>query len=265
MENSNASYFSFDSGINTSDRIYAHRGDIFVCSGVFKDLEEIDKDDHILAKPNRPVLIISNDEYNRDIVKILAFSTKEGTEHKDAINSYRSIKVPGIYNSNHTYIDVSQVFTINTHQLKAKLGTASQEIVDAAVALNTLQNINANSINTMIQVMKDKYPDSPAFQTQKEECIAYSIDNTRDPFEDVFTDVVRVPLEELNKPDEVVLNDPDTKEEAYELYQEWLILGTDLFRNKYHLSKQNYIAFRDKCVNKMLGKVSNFKKFDWST
>ena len=57
------SYLSFNSGI-THDRVFAHRGDIFVCTGVFKELDQIDKDDHILGKPSRPVLIISEDEYN---------------------------------------------------------------------------------------------------------------------------------------------------------------------------------------------------------
>lgn len=260
------SYLSFDTGIDTTDRIYAHRGDIFVCSGVFKELEGLDKDDHILAKPNRPVLIISEDEYNRDIVKILAFSTKESNECKDAINSHRSVRVPGIHNNpNHSYIDVSQVFTINTHQLKTKLGTASQEIVDAAVALHTLQNINANSVDMMLKIMRDKFPDAPAFKNIDDERLPYSVDYTRCPYENTFADVQRVDLSELEKDQgEVTIKQPSNKEDAYELYQEWLVLGTDLFRNKYHLSKQSYVSLRDKCIGLMLGKISNFKKFDWS-
>ena len=263
-----ASYLSFDTGISTTDRIYAHRGDIFVCEGVFKEIDQITKDDHILAKPNRPVIIISEDEYNRDIVKVLAFSSKEGSGNSDTLNGYRSIRVPGIYNNpNHSYIDVSQVFTINTHQLKSKLGHASQEIVDAAVALHTLQNINSNSIDTMMKVMRDRFPNSQAFRQNNVGVVSkvVNLDNMKSPYENIFADVQRVSEEELMNEIKHTLKDPTNKDEAYALYQEWLLLGTDMFRNKYGISKQQYIAIRDKCVNKMLGKVSNFKKYDWST
>lgn len=260
-------YLSFDTGI-TDDRIYAHRGDIFICTGLFKELDTIEKDDHILGKPNRPVLIISDDEYNRDIVKVLAFSSKESSGYADSINAYRSIKVPGVYNNpNHSYIDVSQVFTINTHQLKIKLGHASQEIVDAAVALHTLQNMNQESVNTMMKVLKDRFPNSPAFRQVGSNIVNrnVTIDTMRSPIVDVFTPVQRVSEEELLTEIKSTLKDPTTKDEAYSLYQEWLQLGTDMFRNKYGLSRQQYFSLRDKCVNKMLGKVSNFKKYDWST
>lgn len=262
----NPTYLSFDTGI-TDDRIYAHRGDIFICSGLFKEIEKINKDDHILGKPSRPVLIISEDEYNRDIVKVLAFSSKEGSGYSDSINAYRSIKVPGVNNSpNPSFIDVSQVFTINTHQLKIKLGHASQEIVDAAVALHTLQNMNQNSVSTMLKVMKDRFPNAQAFRqantvvnkTSTVNCIS-------SPLTDVFTNVKRVSEEELLCEIKSTLKEPNTKDDAYALYQEWLNLGTDVFRNKYGLTKQQYYSLRDKCVNKMLGKVSNFKKYDWST
>ena len=262
----NPTYLSFDTGI-TDDRIYAHRGDIFICSGLFKEIEKIDKDDHILGKPSRPVLIISEDEYNRDIVKVLAFSSKEGSGYSDSINAYRSIRVPGVNNNpNHSFIDVSQVFTINTHQLKIKLGHASQEIVDAAVALHTLQNMNQNSVGTMLKVMKDRFPNAQAFRqvntvvnkTSTVNCIS-------SPLTDVFTNVQRVSEEELLCEIKSTLKEPNTKEDAYALYQEWLNLGTDVFRNKYGLTKQQYYSLRDRCVNKMLGKVSNFKKYDWST
>lgn len=262
----NPTYLSFDTGI-TDDRIYAHRGDIFICSGLFKEIDTLDKDDHILGKPSRPVIIISEDEYNRDIVKVLAFSSKEGSGYSDSINAYRSIRVPGVNNNpNPSFIDVSQVFTINTHQLKIKLGHASQEIVDAAVALHTLQNMNQNSVGTMMKVMKDRFPNAQAFRqantvinkTSTVNCIS-------SPFTDVFTNVQRVSKEELLCEVKSTLKEPNTKDDAYILYQEWLNLGTDVFRNKYGLTKQQYYSLRDKCVNKMLGKVSNFKKYDWST
>jgi mRNA-degrading endonuclease toxin of MazEF toxin-antitoxin module len=266
------SYLSFDTGI-TDDRIYAHRGDIFICHGLFKELDQVTKDDHLLAKPTRPVMIISEDEYNKDLVKVLAFSSKAGSDFQNAINAYRSIRVPGINNSSTpSYIDVSQVFTINTNQLRTKLGHASPEIVDAAVALMTLQNVNANSMNTLLKVMRDRFPNSNAFKqnamgTMPKAAVtnATSTDIIRSPFENIFTDVQRVTEEELLYEIKHTLKEPVNKDDAYELYQEWLNLGTDVFRNQYGLSKQQYITLRDKCVNMMLGKVSNFKKYDWST
>lgn len=262
----NPTYLSFDTGI-TDDRIYAHRGDIFICNGLFKEIETLDKDDHILGKPSRPVLIISEDEYNRDIVKVLAFSSKEGSGYSDSINAYRSIRVPGVNNNpNHSFIDVSQVFTINTHQLKIKLGHASQEIVDAAVALHTLQNMNQNSVGTMLKVMKDRFPNAQAFsQTNTVATKTSMVNCISSPLTDVFTNVQRVSEEELLCEIKSTLKEPNNKDDAYALYQEWLNLGTDVFRNKYGLTKQQYYSLRDKCVNKILGKVSNFKKYDWST
>lgn len=262
----NPTYLSFDTGI-TDDRIYAHRGDIFICEGLFKEIEKIDKDDHILGKPSRPVIIISEDEYNRDIVKVLAFSSKEGSGYSDSINAYRSIRVPGVNNNpNPSFIDVSQVFTINTHQLKIKLGHASQEIVDAAVALHTLQNMNQNSVGTMMKVMKDRFPNAQAFRQANAVVTKTSTVNCiSSPLTDVFTNVQRVSEDELLCEIKSTLKEPNNKDDAYILYQEWLNLGTDVFRNKYGLTKQQYYSLRDKCVNKMLGKVSNFKKYDWST
>jgi mRNA-degrading endonuclease toxin of MazEF toxin-antitoxin module len=262
----NPTYLSFDTGI-TDDRIYAHRGDIFICSGLFKEIETLDKDDHILGKPGRPVLIISEDEYNRDIVKVLAFSSKEGSGYSDSINAYRSIRVPGVNNNpNPSFIDVSQVFTINTHQLKIKLGHASQEIVDAAVALHTLQNMNQNSVGTMLKVMKDRFPNAQAFrQTNTVATKTSTVNCISSPLTDVFTNVQRVSEEELLCEIKSTLKEPNNKDDAYALYQEWLNLGTDVFRDKYGLTKQQYYSLRDRCVNKMLGKVSNFKKYDWST
>lgn len=262
------SYLSFDTGID-NDRIFAHRGDIFICNGVFKEIDEKEKDDHILAKPTRPVLIISEDAYNRDIVKALAFSTKAGSDFQNAINSYRSIKVPGINGSQTpSYIDVSQVFTINTNQLRIKIGHASHEIVDAAVSLMTLQHVNQNSIGTMFKIMKDRFPNASVFKqnnTESGTCQRNSSSIFRSPFEQEFVDVKQLTESELLCEIKHTLKEPVNKEDAYELYQEWLAEGTDVFRSNYGLSKQKYIALRDKCVNMMLGKVNNFKKFDWST
>lgn len=267
------SYLSFDTGID-NDRIYIHRGDIFICEDLFKNIDEIDKYDHILGKPTRPVIVISNDTYNRNIVKVLPFSTKAGSDNVNAISSGRVIRVPGINNSpNPSYIDISQVFTINTYQLKIKLGHASQEIVDAAVAMHTLQNVaDSTSINTLVKVFKDRYPKAQIFNqlesvqkptyVNQQPCI---VNNMYNPLEDIFSTVKRVPYEELITEVKNTLKYPETKEEAYELYQEWLQLGTDLFRNKYGISRQQYITLRDKCVIKMLGKIPNFKKHDWST
>lgn len=265
--NNDVSYLFFDKGI-TDDRIYAHRGDIFVCEGLFKPINEIDKDDHIIGKENRPVLIISDDEYNQNIVKVLPFSSKSGSEDFNAISSSRMIRVPGINrNPNPNYIDVSQVFTINTYQLKIKLGHASQEIVDAAVAMHTLQNINSNSMDTLIRVLKDRYPSAQIFnQFVSNGSMSYHTMNAsvKSPSEPLFTDVKRVELNDLLTEIKSTLKEPETKEDAYSLYEEWLSMGTDLFRNKYGLSKQQYYNLRDKCVTKMLGKIANFKRYDWS-
>lgn len=267
------SYLVFNSGIS-DDRVYAHRGDIFICEDLFKNIEEIDKDDHILAKPTRPVIIISSDNYNRSIVKVLPFSTKSGSEDANAISSGRVIRVPGINNNpNPSYIDVSQIFTINTYQLKIKLGHASQEIVDAAVAMHTLQNVaNETSINTLIKICKDRYPNAQIFNqfmTQKNNNNnvvqpPVIINNMYNPFEELFSTVEKVSYEELITQQKNTLKYPETKEDAYKLYQEWMSMGTDLFRNKYGITRQQYITLRDKCVCKMLGKIPNFKKHDWS-
>lgn len=262
------SYLSFDTGID-DDRIYAHRGDIFICDNLFKPMDKLDKDDHILGKPTRPVIIISNDKFNRNVVKVLPFSTSPGSDDANAITSGRVIRVPGINNNpNPSYIDVSQVFTINTYQLKIKLGHASQEIVDAAVAMHTLQNIaDHTSIDTLVKVFKDRYPDAQVFnqniqfQNNSHNVI---INNMFSPFEDMFSNVQQVSYQELIVQEKPVLKYPDNKDEAYTYYQEWLNMGTDLFRNKYGISRQQYISLRDKCVAKMLGKVPNFKKHDWS-
>lgn len=261
------SYLSFDSGIS-DDRVFAHRGDIFVCDGVFKPIEEIGKDDHIIGKPSRPVLIISNDENNRDIVKVLPFSTKAGSENQNSCSSGRVIKVPGIAsNPNNSYIDVSQIFTINTYQLRIKLGHASQEIVDAAVALHTLQNVcDDKSINMLVRVFQDRFPKADIFARQQQvyNNTNFPTANMYHPDTVVFTDVQQVSQSELISEVKCTLKQPTTREEAYQYYQEWLSMGTDLFRNKYGITKQQYFALRDKCVNKMLGKIPNFKKHDWS-
>ena len=262
------SYLSFDTGID-NDRIYIHRGDIFICEDLFKNIDEIDKDDHILGKPTRPVIVISNDTYNRNIVKVLPFSTKAGSDNANAISSGRVIRVPGINNSpNPSYIDVSQVFTINTYQLKIKLGHASQEIVDAAVAMHTLQNINSSSMDTLIRVLKDRYPSAQIFNqfVPNGNSVSYHAMNAsiKSPSEPLFTDVKRVELNDLLTEIKSTLKEPETKDDAYSLYEEWLSMGTDLFRNKYGLSKQQYYNLRDKCVSKMLGKIANFKRYDWS-
>lgn len=267
-------YLLFESGIDYN-RVFAHRGDIFICEGLFKPMSDIEENDHIIAKPNRPVLIISDDIHNADIVKVLPFSTKAGSLDQESITSGRVIKVPGIKSdTNSNYIDVSQIFTINVYQLKYKLGHASQEIVDAAVALHTLQNVaNATSINTIVKIFKEKFPNASIFnQLNTITANSYAngqtifVNNMYDPSVDLFSEVKQVTYEELmaenaTKP---VLMNPETKEQAYEIYQEWLSMGTDLFRSKYNLTKQQYVTLRDRCVCKMLGKIANFKKHDWS-
>jgi mRNA-degrading endonuclease toxin of MazEF toxin-antitoxin module len=264
----NQQFLEFDKGI-TNDRIFVHRGDIFITEGVFKDLnsETRDKDDHIIGKPTRPVLVISEDKYNQDVVKVLPFSSRAGSAEENRINSYRNIKVPG-FGSDPTrpsYIDISQVFTINVYQLKVKLAHASQEIVDAAVALHTVMQMNANSVGTMLSVIKDKFPQAQAFRqmySEKESKII--INNNRNPYDTVYTEVKQVTLEELENKKKYTIREYIDAEYAKQLYEEWKAFGTDLFRDKYGLSKQAYYAIRDKCVMQLLGKIAGFKKYDWS-
>lgn len=264
-------YLSFDTGID-HNRVFAHRGDIFITDGVFKELDKIEKDDHIVAKPTRPVLIISDDQYNQDVVLALAFSSKRGSDEQSAINSYRSIKVPSVVGDGRaSYIDVSQVFTINVYQLRVKIGEASKAIVDAAVALHTLHSVNDDSMNTMMKVLKDKFPDAQPFQrvpaetssiVQKE--VKFTVNNMFSPSTEIFTDVTQVPLEELDMVEKAPIKEQINKDEALRLYNDWLKMGTDPFRQKYGLTNQQYYTLRDKCVAQLLGKVSNFKKFDWA-
>lgn len=264
-------YLEFDKGIN-QNRIFAHRGDIFICDGVFKEMDKIDKDDHIVAKPDRPVLIISDDMYNQDVVKVLTFSSRKGSDEQSAINSYRSIKVPSVLGDGRpSYIDVSQVFTINVYQLRVKVGEASKAIVDAAVALHTVQNVNEDSMTTMFKVLKDRFPNAQPFQkttvineTTTEREVRFTVNNMQSPSTTVFTDVVRVSLEDLDKVERYPIKEAIDKDEALRLYNDWLKLGTDPFRQRYGLTSQQYYALRDKCVAQLLGKVSNFKRFDWS-
>lgn len=262
------SYLSFDTGID-DNRVYIHRGDIFISEGVFKELDEIDKDDHLLGKPSRPVMVISDDPYNRNVVKVLPFSTRSGSDDNNAVSSGRVIRVPGINNSpNPSYIDVSQVFTLNPYQLKIKLGHASQEIVDAAVALHTLQNIHDNqSVDTLFKVFKEKYPTAYSFihtSNTNKKVVLENTNNMYSPFEEMYADVRRVSLDELLEKKECTVIQPENKDDALVLYKEWLSMGTDLFRQKYNMSRQEYIALRDKCVQKMLGKVERFTKYSWS-
>ena len=255
----------FDSGI-TNNRIYAHRGDIFICTGLFKSIDEVDKDDHIICKPERPVLIISNDETNKNVVKVLPLSTKPGSANINAVSSGRMIQIPGIGSSSSpSYIDVTQIFTVNTYQLKIKLAEADSRIVDAAVALLALQYIqDDNGVDTVVKMLKDYKPQAPVFNSSIFESNRTSTCITYNPYDDLFIPVKRVTEEELNSQtfDNIAYIDKDV---AMVLYKEWLVVGTDVFRHKYGLTKQQYICTRDKCVKAMLGLVPNFKKYDWST
>ena len=267
------SYLSFDTGID-DNRVYIHRGDIFICAGLFKELDSIDKDDHILAKPDRPVIVISANHFNRNIVKVLPFSTRQGVDDEGYITSGRVIRTPGINNSpNPSYIDVSQVFTVNTYQLKIKLGHASQDIVDAAVAMHTLQNIQDNSsIDMLVRIFQVRYPKASVFnQFNQPKSVEYlnvsqaPVNNMYAPGEDMFADVKRVTLEELEDASGVTpLKLPENRDEAYALYTEWLEIGTDLFRQKYGITRQQYVMLRDRCVQHMIGKVERFTKYSWN-
>lgn len=266
----------FNDGVNI-DPIFAHRGDIFTVDGLFKNLDDIEKDDHIIAKESRPVLIISDDEFNSKIIKVLPLSSKGGSDDRYALSSHRNIKIPNIQNRSNqeTYIDTSQIFTINTYQLRYKLATVSQEIVDAAVSIAFMQNMNKSSANTVVKFLQEQYPYAKAFRERcgsnidNDEQDNFILDNALDPSVQIFSNTENVSLDDLNalkkekKEEKNKLLKITTIEQAKTLHEQWKTLGTDMFRNKYGLSKQEYFCIRDICIKLMLGKVPNFKKFDW--
>lgn len=249
----------FTEGV-TQDRVYAHRGDVFLCEGLFKSERKVDKDDHILCKPNRPVVIVSDDNYNKTIVKVLPLSTSSGSKDPDACTSGRCIQIPSISNDRGvTYIDVSQEFTINVHQLKYKLASLSQEIVDTAVAYNLLQKIpNATCVDTIVNVLQNRYPKSTCFENIN---VAGVIDNKMAPFVDVYAPVKEVKNVTTNR--KSVYPPHSTYEEADAVYQEWLSLGTDMFCYRYQLTRERYTYLRKKCISLLQGVKNGFTKFDW--
>lgn len=259
----------FEDGVNTDDRVYVQRGDIFTVSGLFKKLEDVDRDDHIIAKENRPVLVISANKNNEHIVKVLPLSSKQGNTDNNSISSARQIEIPNIKKGGYyrTFIDTSQIFTVNSSQLNHKLASVSQVIVDTAVEKAMEQLIEPSSIDTVVNLMREEYPHAEAFKTDMQ----YNVDNSLDPAENIYGRVLQVPLEELPAPlkeeqkeraiNELFSNINTPK--ATHLWEEWKMLGTDMFRKTHNLSKTEYFNLRDKCIRQLLGKLQGFKKFDW--
>ena len=258
----NGNLIVFQSGVNFN-KVYAHRGDIFICEGLFKPEKRATKDDHILTKPNRPVLIVSDDKYNKDIVKVLPLSTSPGNgDATTSISGSRCIQIPSSDSkSGVTYIDVSQEFTVNVHQLKNKIADVSQEIVDIAVAMNLLQKVNKKSINTIVDVLKENFPNSDCFNVNKDQCCYTVIDNLQSPCTDFYVAVERV--EPRNKQPKTDYPPHSTLEDVEKLYQEWVSCGTDMFRYRYGLTIKQYKYLRDKCIPVLIKGVVGFNRHDW--
>lgn len=256
----------FDSGV-TYFKNTIKRGDIYICQGVFKELEEAKSTkDHVVCKPNRPVMVISEEQYNRYIVRVLTLSTSAGNfTNPENMSANKLIKIPSIEEGRdgNNYIDISQVFTINTYQLKTKLSSVSQEIVDAAVALCLFQNMNQNSVCTILNMMKERFPDGDYGQCKEGDI--YLLDNSRNPNEQIFSNVKRITHNTTKDGKRINKKYPNssTLEDCNKLYNEWTEIGTDMFRYKYQLSKQQYIYLRNKCVKVLCAERKNFNKFDW--
>ena len=162
-----------------------------------------------------------------------------------------------------SYIDIEQVFTINTYQLARKMCTVSQEIVDTAVALNALSNIpNLESAKGVIKYFTDKYSElniKPNDDNQiSNECPII------DPTSDTFVLVEQDKSVNKNQPQEKHEYPPSSTYEQCELlYLDWVKLSTDGFRYKYKLSKQQYIYLKNKCIKVLINKKNGFTRYDW--
>lgn len=246
------------------DTVFAKRGDVFTTHDLFKSPNSSPKEDKILTKENRPVLIISNDKDNSEIVRVLAFSSHKGNYSANAITNKRLIELPRLYNEGNdpngkSYIDISQVFTINTYQLGRKIAHLSDEITDTAVALFTIHNIQSEKgANTLLKYLSSQYPNININTTSKV---------TSDPSEDRF-----VVVEESKEAPSTDTTDDNGKhiyppsstvEECEKLYHEWVELSTDGFRYKYKLNKTQYNYLKNKCIKTLINKKSGFTRFDW--
>lgn len=253
----------FNDGVKF-DKIFAKRGDVFTTFGLFKDPESTIKDDKILTKVKRPVLIISNDEDNEDTVRVLALSSHRGIV--GTVSDGRVIQIPAMKRDGKilsSYIDVKQEFTINTYQLVRKVCSVSQEIVDTAVALNTLSNIpNKQGAEILCKYLKDKYKDLSYNNLITNNIISNEI--ITDPSEDKFSVVEQVkdtPVE--NTPKKHVYPPSETLTQCEGLYKDWLKLSTDGFKYKYKLNKTQYQYLKNKCVKTLCKLKNGFTKYDW--
>lgn len=243
------------------DTIFAMRGDIFTTFGLFKNPDSISKEDKILTKANRPVLIISDNKDNENIVRVLPLSSHQGVAN--TISGGRLVEVPTLMRNNNvgtSYIDVKQVFTINTYQLVRKICSVSQEIVDTAVALNTLSNIsNREGAMVLCDYIKKRFPELDYFKS-----ISINSENIiQDPSEDRFCVVEQIKGVSSSTKEKHEYPPSTTLEQCEALYKDWLRLATDGFRYKYKLNKTQYQYLKNKCVKILKAKKNGFTKYDW--
>jgi hypothetical protein len=169
--------YTYGQGAVTYDEESVKRGDVFTTIDVFKNIRDAKEEgDKLIAKENRPVLVISTN--NSMIVRCLALSTKSGVPGNTP-SSHRDICIPSVSKkykeSENTYIDTSQIFTINVWQLKYKLASVRSDIVDKAVALNLIQDMDGGtSVKEIIQTLRKTYPD---------EFRQYNIDSMKETLE----------------------------------------------------------------------------------
>ena len=242
------------------DSIFCKRGDVFTTIGVFKSPNEKNKEDKILTKENRPVLVISNDQENKNIVRVLPFSSHMGNYDKDSITKGRLIELPRLYDkksdTEKSYIDVTQIFTVNTYQLGHKICRLRSEVVDTAVALNTLFNIQTEAgAKIVCDYLCQKFTNLKVNKS--------SDNNMSNPSEDYFVSVEEKVEEKTESTKQHTYPPSSTVKECELLHQEWLSLTTDGFRYKYKLNKTQYNYLRNKCIKILLQGKRGFTRYDW--
>ena len=260
----------------TFDRTFAHRGDVFTTEGVFKDYKDVKEDDHILCKENRPVLVVSDDRYNMQIVRVLPLSSKLGNSSIHSITSSRLIQIPAVYEgqTEPSYIDVSQEFTINVWQLKFKLCHLDQKIVDTAVAFNLFQKMNANSVGRIMNLMSLQFPEVteytrvhsiPAPNTEQFQTVKRGENvSTTTKTEEVNSEEKTKSIESTTTTRKRFEYPPvNSVDDAYALFVEWNEGTTDSFCYKYGMNKSQYQYLKQKCVKILLKEKPGFTKFDW--
>jgi mRNA-degrading endonuclease toxin of MazEF toxin-antitoxin module len=232
------------------------RGEIYITDGVFKPMDEKEDGDYTIGKVNRPVLVISNDEHNEHVVRVLVLSTSSGKipeEGRIPISAYREIEIPSVCSSRHdrTYIDTYQTLTVNSSKLRKCIASVSKEVVDTAVCLSTLKALDKTGVKTLIKVlMKEQATADLSEDTEFKDLVSTT----------VGTNLVEKIVKSINS--ESVCN-VTSLQEAQDYYKEWLNGTTDTFRRKYKLTKDQYQTIKTKCINFLTASAEGFNPNNW--